>query len=371
MKFYIIAGEASGDLHGSALMTGLFRADSSCEIRFWGGDRMASVGGTMVRHYGETAVMGFTEVFGKAGAILSNLRLCKKDILSWSPDAVILIDYPGFNLRIARFAKSHGFKVFYYIPPKVWARGHRRISLLDRYTDRVFSIFPFEYDYLSARGIRVEYVGNPLVDMVDNHSFSPVCGGGPTIALLPGSRHAELKFLMPRFAELERLVRSDSRFGRYQLVIAASPLMKEADYLSYLPSDTSVKIVLGETYNVLHQADAAIVCSGTASLEAALTGTPQVVCYGFSALTYALARILVSGIKYISLANLITDRLLFKELIQNEASPKKMHSCLAELLPGSAVRDKMLSGYRELRVRLGDGGAVDRVAEAVVAECKI
>ena len=370
LRYYIIAGEASGDLHGSALMSGLFRADATCEIRFWGGDRMASAGGTLVRHYGGTAVMGFTEVLGKAGSILSNLRFCRKDILSWNPDAVILIDYPGFNLRIARFAKSHGFKVFYYIPPKVWARGHRRISLLDRNTDRVFSIFPFEYDYLSQRKVKVTYAGNPLVDMVDNHGYSPVLGGAPTIALLPGSRRAELKFLMPRFAELERLVRSDSRFDGYQLVIAASPSMKTGDYLSYLPSGTSVKVIEGRTYDILRQADAAVVCSGTASLEAALIGTPQVVCYGFSALTYALARILVSGIKYISLANLITDRLLFKELIQNEASPQAIFSCLAELLPGSGFREEMLSGYRELRARLGEGGAADRVAAAIVAETK-
>lgn len=370
MKYYIIAGEASGDLHGAALMNGLFRADSCCDIRFWGGDLMAAEGGVMVRHYKDTAVMGFTEVIGKARAILNNLKLCRKDILKYSPDAVILIDYPGFNLRMARFAKSKGYRVFYYIPPKVWARGQRRISLLKRCTDCVFSIFPFEYDYLSARGVRVKYAGNPLVDMVAAHRFSPVVEDGPVIALLPGSRPAELKFLMPRFARLESLVRSDSRFDGYRLVVAASPSMRAGDYAAYLPEETSIQIVCGRTYDVLKQADAAVICSGTASLEAAVIGTPQVVCYGFSAITYAVARLVVRGIRYISLANLIMDRPLFRELIQSVASPENMLSSLVELLPGSTYREEMLSGYRELRDRLGEEGAAARVAEAVVAEIK-
>lgn len=370
MKYYIIAGEVSGDLHGAALMKELYAVDSSCDIRFYGGDMMASCGGTMARHCGNTAVMGFSEVIGKAGAILDNLGFCKRDILSFSPDAVILIDYPGFNLRIARFARKNGFKVYYFIPPKVWARGRWRVSLLRRYTDLVFSILPFEKDFFQRYGIPVLYVGNPLVDKIMKHKFSSIGKDTRTIALLPGSRSAELRFLMPRFAALEKLVRADSRFDKYRLVIAATASISEGEYLSFLPSDTSIKIISNRTYDVLKQSDAAIVCSGTASLEAALIGTPQVVCYGFGTVTYLLARMLVHGIRYISLANLILDRQIFKELIQSEASPYAMFSELCSLIFDRDVRERILSDYRELVGRMGECGAAGRVASAIVDDCK-
>lgn len=370
MKIYVIAGEASGDLHGAALMKELFALDPSCELRFYGGDMMASCGGTMARHCGNTAVMGFSEVIGKAGAILDNLRFCKRDILSFSPDAVILIDYPGFNLRIARFAKKNGFKVYYFIPPKVWARGRWRVSLLKRYTDRVFSILPFEKEFFPRYGVPVQYVGNPLIDKVMEYQFSSIGEGAGTIALLPGSRSAELRFLMPRFAALEKLVRADSRFDRYQLVIAAPASINEREYLSFLPSNTSIKIISNRTYDILKQSDAAVICSGTASLEAALIGTPQVVCYGFGTVTYLLARLLVHGIRYISLANLILDRPVFRELIQSEANPDAMFRELCSLLFDPDVRERMLSDYRELAGRMGGCGAAGRVAAAIVDDCK-
>lgn len=370
MKIYVIAGEASGDLHGAALMKELFALDPSCELRFYGGDMMASCGGTMARHCGNTAVMGFSEVIGKAGAILDNLRFCKRDILSFSPDAVILIDYPGFNLRIARFAKKNGFRVYYFIPPKVWARGRWRVSLLKRYTDRVFSILPFEKEFFPRYGVPVQYVGNPLIDKVMEHQFSSIGEGAGTIALLPGSRSAELRFLMPRFAALEKLVRADSRFDRYQLVIAAPASINEREYLSFLPSNTSIKIISNRTYDILKQSDAAVICSGTASLEAALIGTPQVVCYGFGTVTYLLARLLVHGIRYISLANLILDRPVFRELIQSEANPDAMFRELCSLLFDPDVRERMLSDYRELAGRMGGCGAAGRVAAAIVDDCK-
>lgn len=370
MKIYVIAGEASGDLHGAALMKELFALDPSCELRFYGGDMMASCGGTMARHCGNTAVMGFSEVIGKAGAILDNLRFCKRDILSFSPDAVILIDYPGFNLRIARFAKKNGFRVYYFIPPKVWARGRWRVSLLKRYTDRVFSILPFEKEFFPRYGVPVQYVGNPLIDKVMEHQFSSIGEGAGTIALLPGSRSAELRFLMPRFAAMEKLVRADSRFDRYQLVIAAPASINEREYLSFLPSNTSIKIISNRTYDILKQSDAAVICSGTASLEAALIGTPQVVCYGFGTVTYLLARLLVHGIRYISLANLILDRPVFRELIQSEANPDAMFRELCSLLFDPDVRERMLSDYRELAGRMGGCGAAGRVAAAIVDDCK-
>lgn len=370
MKIYVIAGEASGDLHGAALMKELFALDPSCELRFYGGDMMASCGGTMARHCGNTAVMGFSEVIGKAGAILDNLRFCKRDILSFSPDAVILIDYPGFNLRIARFAKKNGFRVYYFIPPKVWARGRWRVSLLKRYTDRVFSILPFEKEFFPRYGVPVQYVGNPLIDKVMEYQFSSIGEGAGTIALLPGSRSAELRFLMPRFAALEKLVRADSRFDRYQLVIAAPASINEREYLSFLPSNTSIKIISNRTYDILKQSDAAVICSGTASLEAALIGTPQVVCYGFGTVTYLLARLLVHGIRYISLANLILDRPVFRELIQSEANPDAMFRELCSLLFDPDVRERMLSDYGELAGRMGGCGAAGRVAAAIVDDCK-
>ena len=370
MKIYVIAGEASGDLHGAALMKELFALDPSCELRFYGGDMMASCGGTMARHCGNTAVMGFSEVIGKAGAILDNLRFCKRDILSFSPDAVILIDYPGFNLRIARFAKKNGFRVYYFIPPKVWARGRWRVSLLKRYTDRVFSILPFEKEFFPRYGVPVQYVGNPLIDKVMEHQFSSIGEGTGTIALLPGSRSAELRFLMPRFAALEKLVRADSRFDRYQLVIAAPASINEREYLSFLPSNTSIEIISNRTYDILKQSDAAVICSGTASLEAALIGTPQVVCYGFGTVTYLLARLLVHGIRYISLANLILDRPVFRELIQSEANPDAMFRELCSLLFDPDVRERMLSDYGELAGRMGGCGAAGRVAAAIVDDCK-
>lgn len=370
MKIYVIAGEASGDLHGAALMKELFALDPSCELRFYGGDMMASCGGTMARHCGNTAVMGFSEVIGKAGAILDNLRFCKRDILSFSPDAVILIDYPGFNLRIARFAKKNGFRVYYFIPPKVWARGRWRVSLLKRYTDRVFSILPFEKEFFPRYGVPVQYVGNPLIDKVMEYQFSSIGECAGTIALLPGSRSAELRFLMPRFAALEKLIRADSRFDRYQLVIAAPASINEREYLSFLPSNTSIKIISNRTYDILKQSDAAVICSGTASLEAALIGTPQVVCYGFGTVTYLLARLLVHGIRYISLANLILDRPVFRELIQSEANPDAMFRELCSLLFDPDVRERMLSDYRELAGRMGGCGAAGRVAAAIVDDCK-
>ena len=285
MKYYIIAGEASGDLHGSNLMRGLLAHDPSCEIRFWGGDRMAAVGGTLVRDYRDNAVMGLVEVIGRLGSILSNLRFCKQDILGWKPDAVILIDYPGFNLKIARFAHEHGFKVFYYIPPKVWARGEGRIRLLKKYVDRTFIIFPFEVPYFEAKGVSAVYNGNPLVDNIAAtpsvnmtreeflRSHSLTDDGRELIALLAGSRKMEVDYLLPR--------------------LAAAPSIDRSYYDRYLHGNPDIDIIYGDTYGVLCHSAAAAISSGTASLEAAVIGTPQVVCYGMNPITYAIARMVV------------------------------------------------------------------------------
>ena len=344
-NYYIIAGEASGDLHGAMLIERLKAQDKDAQIRFWGGDAMARAAGhNPVRHYADTAVMGFTEVIAKAGRIVGNLNFCKKDIAKANPDEVILIDYPGFNLKIARFAKRKGYKVTYYIPPKVWARGEHRIEQLKKYVDKVYIIFPFEKEYFKSHGIDAEYVRNPLIDKINSTPQETVGKGGKTIALFAGSRKAELKFLMPRLVQMEKLIRADERYKDYELIIAGAPSLKKSDYEKYLPRDNKIEIVFGKPYSLLRQSDAAIVCSGTASLEAAFCRTPQVVCYGFSKLTFALAKHLVK-VKYISLANLTLDKLIFKELIQDAASPEAMKSELDRLVFDENVRETMQKDY--------------------------
>lgn len=365
MKYYIIAGEASGDLHGANLIRGLLSEDPGCEIRFRGGDLMEAAGGKMVRHYKDTAVMGFVEVLGSLWKISRNLRECRSDILSWKPDAVILVDYPGFNLKIARLAKRHGFKVFYYIAPKVWARGEHRIRQIRKYVDMLYIIFPFEIEYFRKKGVEARYFGNPLADSIAASEIRQVLDGGPTIALLPGSRRAELGFMMPRIMELEKLLAADERFAGYRLVIAGAPSMTFADYDRWRGPDSRIKVVFGQTYSLLAQSSAAVVCSGTASLEAALTGTPQVVCYGFNSITYALARLLVRGIKYISLANLILDKQIFDELIQKNASPQNIYSQICSLVFDKDRIAAMKEDYNKLNEILGGGDASRQIAKDI------
>lgn len=371
MKYYIIAGEASGDLHGSNLIRGLFAEDPGCEVRFRGGDLMAAAGGTMVRHYKDTAVMGAVEVLGSIGKIVRNLRDCKADILSWKPDAVILVDYPGFNLKIAKFAHRRGFKVFYYIAPKVWARGEGRIRKLKKYVDMLYIIFPFEIEYFKKKGVEARYFGNPLVESIAAAEKKQVLGGVPAIALLPGSRRAELKFMMPRIIELEKLLSQDSRFAGYNLVIAGAPSMTPADYDRWRGPDSKVKLIFDQTYSLLNQSAAAVVCSGTASLETAIIGTPQVVCYGFNRITYMLARLLVRGIKYISLANLILDKKIFSELIQNSASPRDIYSELCSLVFDNGRIEAMKEDYRQLNDKLGGGDASRKIAKDIFNETSL
>ena len=322
--------------------------DKDAQIRFWGGDAMSKAAGhEPVRHYADTAVMGFTEVIAKAGRIVGNFRLCKKDIVDYQPDELILIDYPGFNLRMAGYAKRRGFKVSYYIPPKVWARGEGRIKQLKKFIDKVYIIFPFEKEYFKSRGIDAEYVRNPLIDKINSTPQETVGKGGKTIALFAGSRKAELKFLMPRLSELEKLVRADAKYKNHELTIAGAPSLKPSDYERYLPKDSQISIVFGHPYSLLRQSDAAIVCSGTASLEAAFCRTPQVVCYGFSRITYMLARHLVK-VKYISLANLTMNKLIFNELIQDAASPANLKAELDHLVFDENVRRQMAEDYDAL-----------------------
>ncbi|MBQ0024397.1 MAG: lipid-A-disaccharide synthase [Bacteroidales bacterium] len=368
MKLYIIAGEASGDLHGSNLIRGLLSRDPSCQIRFWGGDLMSEAGGTLVRHYRDSAVMGFVEILSKLGRILGNLSFCKKDIMAFQPDAVVLVDYPGFNLKIARFAHSKCIRVYYYIAPKVWAHGEGRIAKLKKYVDRLFVIFPFEVEYFRKRGIEVEYYGNPLLDAVTPEAELPQ--RRRMIALLAGSRHAELKFLMPRYVELAKMVRKDPALNDCELVLAGAPSMSPADYASYLPEDSEIKIEFGKTVSLLHTCTAAVVANGTANLEAAVAGAPQVSCYAMNAITFLIAKRIVK-IDKISLPNIIMGRHIIRELIQDEASSRNMYEEVKRLVSDAQYTTRMKEDYASLREILGGGGASLRIADAILSGKRI
>ena len=379
MKYYIIAGEASGDLHGSNLIKGIRAEDSQAEIRFWGGDLMAAAapGSTLVRHYKEGAVMGFVEVLAKAGKLLKNVSFCKKDILDWNPDVVILIDYPGFNFKIAEFAHKAGFKVFYYIAPKVWASREGRIRKLKAFVDKLFIVFPFEKPYFDAKGIDYIYKGNPLVDAVDNsdamsesHSdFIRRAGleDSPFIAMLAGSRKGEISTMMPVLTEFAARMHALPQYAGYQFIIAGAPARNAKDYEPYLTDENRkyIKILFGETQSIIRHAEAAVVNSGTASLETVLFNTPQVVGYITNPITYWIARKIVK-IRYISLGNLIVDKLAFKELIQGDCTAEKIMTEIRALIEDAEHRGKMLSDYSEIRNALGGSGASATVAKAMI-----
>ncbi|MCQ2182732.1 MAG: lipid-A-disaccharide synthase [Bacteroidales bacterium] len=369
MKFYLIAGEASGDLHGSNLIKGLRAEDPDAQFRFWGGQMMleASDGGTLVKDYKEGAVMGVSDVLAKAGKLLGNIKECKRDILGWEPDVVILIDYPGFNMKIARFCHEKGIKVFYYIAPKTWASRDGRNRKLKAWVDRLYIVFPFEIPYFTRKGIPFTYKGNPLVDAVDGHSYERVIDKAGYVALLAGSRKGEISRMMPVCMQVaDRLAERGLR-----VVIAGAPSRTENDYLPWIGERKNVDLVFGRTYDVLKFADAAIINSGTASLEAALIGTPQVVCWSTSALTAFVAdKILhvLEHIKYVSLGNLCIDKPAFKELLQQDFTTDKVCDELYRLLDDEAYRKTMLEDYDSIRRTLGGCGASRAIARAMIDE---
>ena len=372
MKYYIIAGEASGDLHGSNLMKGLRAKDPDAVIRFWGGDMMqaADPGAQMVRHYREGAVMGLTEVIAKARTLLGNVDFCKKDILAWRPDVVILIDYPGFNFKIAKFAHESGIKVFYYIAPKTWASRASRNRKLKAWVDRLFIVFPFEVPYFTKEGIPFIYQGNPLVDAVDGHRFERPAEGR-YIALLAGSRQGEIRRTMPVCMEAADRLSALPGWEGVRFVVAGAPARSEADYAPFIGGRTNVDLVFGRTYDVLRYADAAVINSGTASLEAVLTGTPQVVCWSSSPVTVWVARNVLrvmDHIKYISLGNLCIDRPAFRELIQEAFTAEAVTAEVVRLVEDGGYREKMLADYADIRQSLGGSGASRAVARAMIEE---
>lgn len=371
MKYYIIAGETSGDLHGSNLMKGLKIADQNADFRFWGGDLMQEVGGTLVKHYRETAVMGFIEVLGSLGKIATNLSLCKKDIVEYQPDVVILIDYPGFNFKIARFAKKNNFKVFYYISPKVWAWKESRIKYLKKDIDKLFIIFPFEIEYFKKHGIEAIYNGNPLLDSIMQHKcqqeteeqFRQRIGVNdqPIIGLLPGSRLMEINYLMPRMIQLEK------EFPDHLFLLGAAPSISKEAYDKYLKG-TNIKYLPGESYPIMKHARVTVLASGTASLEAALLNSPQVVCYGGNELSFQIAKRLVK-IKYVSLVNLILNKPVVKELLQHDCTPANITKEV-KLLFNNKKREQVFSKYKKIRELLGGEGASVKVAAAMIDELK-
>lgn len=382
MKYYLISGEASGDLHGSNLIRGLKSRDPQAEFRFWGGDMMASASGSgeaLVRHYNEGAVMGVSDVIAKAGKLLGNVKFCKQDILSWKPDVVILIDYPGFNFKIAEFAHKKGFKVFYYIAPKTWASRESRNRKLKKFVDSLFIIFPFEKEYFNAHGVKYEYCGNPLIDAIDG---SPALSEARDcflsrndladkryIALLAGSRKGEIKRMMPVYMQFADRLRKYDGLNDMEFIIAGAPSRNAADYEGYIGGRPYVHLVFNETYSVLKNAEAAVINSGTASLEAALIGTPQVVGWTSTKLTAFVARKILkvqNHIKFISLGNLIVDRLVFKEFYMEDFTVENITDEILHILNDNSYRAGMIEGYNEIRSRLGSSGASGKIAEKMI-----
>ncbi|WP_373550770.1 lipid-A-disaccharide synthase [Haliscomenobacter sp.] len=363
MKYYIIAGEASGDLHGSNLMKALKVEDPAADFHIWGGDLMQEAGGDLRKHYRDLAFMGFVEVLKNLRTIVRNLRFCEQDILAYQPDALILIDYPGFNLRIAKWAKEQGIKVLYYISPQIWAWHTSRVHQIKATVDRMYVILPFEKDFYAKYNCEVDFVGHPLLDVVKGYAAAPDFRSknglteAPIIALLPGSRKQEIIRMLSVMLEMAPL------FPQYQFVIAGAPSMPVAFYEQISAEKQrpqNVKLVQKQTYDLLSQAEAALVTSGTATLETALFQVPEVVCYRGNNLSYQIAKRLIS-VKYISLVNLIVDKPLVKELIQNDFNSKRLHTELEKILQ-PVVRQEIKAGYAELQLLMGDAGASRRAA---------
>lgn len=372
MKYYIISGEASGDLHGSNLMKAIYRKDPNAEIRFWGGDLMQSVGGTMVKHIRDLAIMGFVEVVAHLRTVLANIKLCKQDILAFNPDAVIFIDYPGFNLRIAKFTHSHGFKNFYYISPQVWAWKKGRIKTMRKVLDKMFVILPFEKSFYDKNNVsNVDYVGHPLLDAVadfksvnkeDDFRKQHNLDDRPIIALMPGSRKMELCKMMPTMADLA------SRHPEYNFVIAGMTLLGDSFYKPFLTSE-NVTLVYNQTYLLLQSAFAGVITSGTATLEAALFHLPQVVCYRANAFTVALAK-RFAKVNYISLVNLIADKPVVRELIQKDLNKNTLETEFSKITKDKNNRMAMIAEYENIEKMLGSKGVSDKAVEAILKTLK-
>ncbi len=366
MKYYLIAGETSGDIHGANLMKSLFKADPNANFRFWGGDRMQHVGGVLVKHYRDLAFMGFIEVLFNLRTIFRNLSFCKQELLTFQPDVLILIDYPGFNLRIAEFARKNGIKVAYYISPQVWAWKKNRVHTIKRVVDKMMVILPFEKDFYKKYNIDVEFVGHPLLDAIHNEPVTPAdefrkrnqLSEQPIIALLPGSRKQEVSKM------LEQMLKMIPFYPDHQFIIGGVNTIDQEAYSS-LTADKRVKVVFNDMHGLLRSSKAALVTSGTATLETALLKVPEVVCYKGNPISYMIARKIVD-IKYISLVNLIMDKEVVKELIQSDLTEKKLKKELDLLLFDKDRINRLNTDYLKLIEILGSAGASDRTAQLIL-----
>jgi lipid-A-disaccharide synthase len=365
MKYYIIAGERSGDLHASNLIRQLREKDPEAQIRGWGGDMMQEAGMDLVHHYREMAFMGFAEVFKSLGKILGFLRECKADLKAYQPDVVILVDYAGFNMRIAKFAKARGMKVYYYISPKIWAWNQGRVHNIKKVVDRMFVIMPFEEDFYARYDYKVDYVGNPVNDSVTDHvrtaefrTRNRLYNNKPIIAILPGSRKQEIESM------LHVMLSVLPSFRDYQFVVAGVSNFSKAYYEQY-NKDPNIKIIYDQTYDLLAHAQAALVTSGTATLETALFGVPQVVCYKTSAISYSIAKRVIK-VPYISLVNLIADKPVVTELIQDDFTAKKIVAELKNVLFDKHYIKKQQEGYALVRQKIGNFRTAERAATLMV-----
>jgi len=371
MKYYIIAGEASGDLHGSNLIKELRKADPATEVRCWGGDLMAAAGATLVKHYKDLAFMGFVEVLSNLRTIFRNLEFCRQDILAYQPDAIILVDYPGFNLRIAKWAHRQGLKVIYYISPQVWAWKENRVKQIKENVDKKLVILQFEKDFYRRWDYEVEYVGHPLVEVIDSFRADPGRhvlqtlvndpGPRPLIALLPGSRRQEILKKLPIMLAVAPL------FPDLQFVVAKAPGLEDGFYDLLFKDHPNVSSVRNETYALLSRARAAFVTSGTATLETALFGVPEVVCYKGSPVSYHIAKRLIK-VKYISLVNLIMDKPVVKELIQDELTPENLKKELDSLLHDPKKLEQLRADYTALKELLSQGGHASANAAHIILQ---
>ncbi|MCB0409351.1 MAG: lipid-A-disaccharide synthase [Flavobacteriales bacterium] len=369
MKYYIIAGEASGDLHASNLIKELKLTDPQAELRCWGGDLMQKQGATIVKHYKDLAFMGFVEVLMNIRTILKNLSFCKEDIKQYHPDVVIFIDYPGFNLKIAEWAKKENFKTFYYISPQIWAWKQGRVHKIKKCVDKMFVILPFEKDFYKKFDVDVDFVGHPLLDAIDNRTksdFNVFCEKNklldkPIIALLPGSRKQEISIMLPIMLSIV------DYFKDFQFVIAGAP-SQDSDFYQPFLKKKNVNLLENKTYELLEHSTAALVTSGTATLETALFKVPQVVCYKGSKISYQIAKAVIK-VKYISLVNLIADKELVKELIQDKLTSKKLLKELNKIISNSH-REDLISGYSKLAEKLGGVGASKRTAQLMAQYLK-
>lgn len=369
MKYFLIAGEASGDLHGANLIAALLKIDPSLELVGYGGEKMEQQGMRLLHHYKDIAVMGFAKVLMKLRTVLRNLEACKQDVLTEKPDAVILIDFPGFNLKIAELAHQHNIKVLYYIAPKIWASRQSRVEKIKKYTHQVYSILPFELDFFKKHGVNIKYVGNPLLDEMANRDNSETAeefkkrtglDHRPIIACLAGSRRHEIKFNLPG------MVNQIKNFPQYQFVVAGVPSLGAEIYAKF-DQGTGIKVLYNETYNVLKHSHAALITSGTATLEAALYNVPQVVCFAFDGgwISYQFLKMIVK-VPFISLVNLMLNREVVKELIQKDFNEKTIREELDLLVNSTTYRTQMQASYAQIRSELGDAGASDRTATDMI-----